>query len=448
MSSFPEPMPSISTPIHPYADTSTEFNHQTNRRPRRHTIITRPDSALGLSSDMEDDEQEQQEAFDRISGILSSLIQEANEAVHGIEQERVQLLKSTTSTTTTTTKRNTNKVFTSSTIITNNNLTEQSKIPRPARRSRTLNTHRRGSSSSSSSSSSCTSHSTNTSSALLSPVSTSTSATLLSSSTRSPSPIFSTLKKSTTFRQSFRPIVVNNNTISTTSRRSHTPKNNKKHFHHHQLITDPITESFKRLDTSMAMVESLSRDLASPEPIQQQQQQQLTNNNYTFLLLVPLLHIPHSLITMIFDFITSPTPHHQNQLIKSTASFSFTSMIFWTCVFALTNLMVDQVSSKKPVSVTQKNTTIKTRRLSLPGTYDDPIRIKNTTATATITTTATATKATAPKATATATTATTAKKQQRSHKPKHTWIPSTIQQQYQFRIGKDVPLPPTRRNSI
>lgn len=404
-------MPSISTPIHPYADTSTEFNHhQTNRRPRRHTIITRPDSALGLSSDMEEDEQEQQEAFDRISGILSSLIQEANEAVHGIEQERVQLLKSST------TKRN--KVFTSSTII-----TEQSKIPRPARRSRTLNTHRRGSSSSSSSS--CTSLSTNTSSALFSPISTSTSAT-----PRSPSPTFSTLKKSTTFRQSFRPRSCPNNNIST-NRRSHTPKNKKQHSH--SLITDPITESFKRLDTSMAMVESLSRDLASPEP-------QLSNNHYTFLLLVPLLHIPHSLITIIFDFITSPTPHHQNQLIKSTASFSFTSMLFWTCVFALTNLMVDQVSSNKQlVSVTQQKqrTTIKTRRLSLPGTYDDPILMKNTT----VTTAAIAT-------TATATTATTAKKQQRSHKPKHTWIPSTIQQQYQFRIGKDVPLPPTRRNSI
>ncbi|KAI8095435.1 hypothetical protein BDF21DRAFT_405866 [Thamnidium elegans] len=385
MTPFPEPMPSISTPIHP-SDTSTELN----RRPRRHTLITRPDSALGLSSDTEDDEQEQQEAFDRISGILSSLIQEANEAVNDIEHER-QFLKKRPS--------KTPKLFTSSTIITNHQ--DQSKIPRP-RKSRTLNTtssHYRNSSSSS-----CTStHSTNTTSALFSPVSTSTSATL----SRSPSPTLPNFKKQlfrhhTVLRPRSCPVInVPNN------RRSITPKHKKSNSHLKQ-ISDPITESFKRLDTSMALVESLSRDLATPTPTEITN----NNNNYTFLLLVPLLHIPHSLITMIFDFVTS-SPNHQTQLTKNT-SFSLTSMIFWACVFAVANVMVDQVSVPKQyiTGITRK---MKTRRLSLPGTYEPNKPVKSTRVTL---------------------------------KPKRTWIPATIQQQYQFRLGNDLPLPQKRRNSI
>lgn len=383
-------MPSISTPIHP-SDASTEVN---NRRPRRHTLITRPDSALGLSSDTEDDEQEQQEAFDRISGILSSLIQEANEAVNDIEQER-QFLKKRPS--------KTPKLFTSSTIITNHPQ-DQSKIPRP-RKSRTLNTtssHYRNSSSSS-----CTStHSTNTTSALFSPVSTSTSATL----SRSPSPTTLPNFKKQLFRHHtvLRPrscpvINVPNN------RRSITPKHKKSNSHLNYL-SDPITESFKRLDTSMALVESLSRDLATPTPPTEIS----NNNNYTFLLLVPLLHIPHSLITMMFDFVTS-SPNQQSQLTKNT-SFSLTSMIFWACVFAVTNLMVDQVSVPKQyiTNITRK---MKTRRLSLPGTYEPNKLVKSARVTTTL-------------------------------KPKRTWIPATIQQQYQFRLGHDLPLSPNRRNSI
>ncbi|GAA5803555.1 hypothetical protein EDC94DRAFT_542155 [Helicostylum pulchrum] len=398
MTLFPEPMPSISTPIHP-SDASTELN----RRPRRHTLITRPDSALGLSSDTEDDEQEQQEqqeAFDRISGILSSLIQEANEAVNDIEQER-QFLKKRPS--------KTPKLFTSSTIITNHQQQDQSKIPRP-RKSRTLNTtsssHYRNSSSSS-----CTStHSTNTTSALFSPVSTSTSATL----SRSPSPTIPNFKKQlfrhhTVLRPRSCPVInVPNN------RRSITPKHNKKstNNYNNSHLSDPIAESFKRLDTSMALVESLSRDLATPTPPTHNNN---NNNDYTFLLLVPLLHIPHSLITMIFDFVTS-SPNHQSQLTKNT-SFSLTSMIFWACVFAVTNLMVDQVSVPKQYisSITRK---MKTRRLSLPGTYEPNKPVKS----ARVTTT--------------------------TLKPKRTWIPATIQQQYQFRLGHDLPLPPNRRNSI
>jgi hypothetical protein len=187
-----------------------------------------------------------------------------------------------------------------------------------------------------------------------------------------------------------------------------TPIKHKRNNSNLMLISDPITESFKRLDTSMALVESLSRDLATPTTTTTNKKE---TNGFTFLLLVPLLHIPHSLVTMIFDFCFKEPS--QQQLVRHENSFSMSSMIFWACVFAVTNLMVDQVAviPKKYVSM------IKTRRMSLPGTFN--IKKKSSKVPAT---------QTAP--------------------VKRTWIPATIQQQYQFRLGNDIPQPQKRRNSI
>jgi hypothetical protein len=330
---------------------------------------------MALLSDMEEDDEEQQQTFNRISGILSSLIQEANDAVHGIEQERVHLMKS-------------NKKFTSSTIITTNK-GDTSKIPRP-RRSRTLNTsssghHRNGSSCSNSSSTS-----TNTASALFSPISTSTSATL----SRSPSPTLGNFKKQhfrhhSTLRPRSCPII--------TPRRSMTPRTKRN-----SLVSDPIMESFKRLDTSMALVDSLSRDLATPKS---KDEDNLIDSRLTFLILVPLLHIPHSLITMIFDFCTASNSTNNNVRNTPSSPFSLSSMIFWACVFAVTNLMVDHVA------VTPKTKQYFLRRLSLPGSYSE-------------------------------------KKKRPVVPVKRSWIPATIQKQYQFRLGQELPPPKIRRNSI
>lgn len=377
---------------------------------------------MALLSDIEDDDQEQQETFDRISGILSSLIQEANEAVNGIEQERVQLLKKKSTSSRKASK--TPRVFTSSTIITNHTNEHNSKIPRP-RKLRASNTpsisHVRNVSSSSSTSS------INTSSALFSPISTSTSATL----SRSPSPTLTSFKKQlfrhhTVLRPRSCPVIQ-----APTKRASMTPQH-KRNNSNLILVTDPITESFKRLDTSMALVDSLSRDLATPTPTKSRNNNN-NSNGLTFLLLVPLLHIPHSLITMIFDFCfttsTSASSGHSNipnsvHIISrstTTGSFNLSSMIFWACVFAVTNLMVDQVAviPKKYLSTITKVKSV--RRMSLPGTYHN----------------------------------TNKKKSSKVPPPpvvplKRTWIPATIQQQYAFRIGNNelLPLPQKRRNSI
>ncbi|CEP17925.1 hypothetical protein [Parasitella parasitica] len=359
--SFPEPMPSASTPLQSESDIRTE----TNRRPRRHTI-TRPDSAMALLSDLEDDgdedEEQQQEAFDRISNILNSLIQEANEAVHGIEHERVQLLSSNTSRKASKTPR----VFTSSTIITQ----KHNDGEKPARPSKSRSSiHHRNSSASSSASSS---------NSLFSLASAAGTNAALSSS---PSPTLTNFKK-----QLFRHTAPRHRSCPIPSRRSMTPRT--KRGNNLAVPSDPITESFKRLDTSMALVDSLSRDLAT--------QKVKDNNKAILFLLVPLLHIPHSLITMIFDLCS---PNSSTISTERPASSFISSLILWVCVFAATHLMVDQVSAapeKRPLMQAS-------RRTFIPGSFNNNNAKKHMAERKKTTLTAASTK--------------------------RTWIPATVQQQ-------------------
>jgi hypothetical protein len=406
----------MSTPLFIHQKQHTDL--KTEKRHRRHTIITRPDSSMGLLSE----DEEEQETFDRISGILSSLIQEANQAVQSTPKGKERMKRVPTP----------SRIFTSSTVI--SQTSESSKIPRPSNRrsSKTsLSGHVRNMSSSSSSSTN------STNGALFSPISTtSTSATSIS---RSPSPTMSTFSKKQ--QQQFRnqhhhhshnqvlrprscPVIQPPN-----RRSSITPINRKK--------IDPITESFKRLDSSMALVDSLSRDLAATT----NNQQPTTTNSTLLLLLVPLLHIPHSLITMMFDFCSSNSSGVGAagaagagvQLMRSNSSaFSFSSMIFWACVFAVTNLMVDQVAviPKRYLNITTKKMKgSSVRRMSLPGAF--------TTGANTVIKKKTSKVPNSKKI------------KQASVPVKRTWIPATAQQQYQFRLtGEQIPQPQKRRNSI
>ncbi|KAI8886190.1 hypothetical protein K501DRAFT_283943 [Backusella circina FSU 941] len=141
--------------------------------------------------------------------------------------------------------------------------------------------------------------------------------------------------------------------------------------------TDPalLLESFKRLDSSMAEIDSLSRDLAThsilgtfddpssmvepltPPPTPPCPKQKSfkvidsdkfiipsSSNKYrplTFdarlstLLLLPLLHIPHALISIVFDSLATASDNN-------SALSSFSSMVLWVVVFAVTNLVVDK----------------------------------------------------------------------------------------------------------
>lgn len=105
------------------------------------------------------------------------------------------------------------------------------------------------------------------------------------------------------------------------------------------IETAPLLESFQRLDTSMALVDSLSRDLSQQESPQ--------HDHFTALFIVPLLHIPHALITTLFN----------------AAPPSLSGMVAWACLFALGNLIMGP------------NKDMDSRRLSLPGAYHDDVNL-------------------------------------------------------------------------
>ncbi|KAG1491200.1 hypothetical protein G6F47_010195 [Rhizopus delemar] len=280
----------------------------------------RSDSALGLLSDIEysdNDDMEQQESFDRIYSILSDLIQEANEAVHDGNQERVSLSPKKSSSSSLSNKSKTRQ-------LSDTRRTRKTKISHLPRK------HTRHPSSSSISSASSNQP------RVSSPIATSSS-----SSTSLPSPV--TLNRKALFRHT--PLRSKSTPINS-QRRSQTPRPNKRT----RYSEDSVTASFQRLNDSIALVSSLSQHLVTTED-------KTYPNLHPLLLLVPLLHIPHSLITMIFDFCTAgPFRIHQ------TSPFNLTTMVFWTCLFTVTNFMVDQVRPERYLS-------IKTKRVALPGSF-------------------------------------------------------------------------------
>ncbi|KAG1137559.1 hypothetical protein G6F37_011122 [Rhizopus arrhizus] len=281
----------------------------------------RSDSALGLLSDIEHsdhDDMEQQESFDRIYNILSDLIQEANEAVHDGNKERVNLSPKKSASSSPSNKLKTRQ-------LSETRRTRKTKISHLPRK------HTRNSSLSSISSAGSNQP------RVSSPIPTSSS-----SSTSLPSPV--TLNKKALFRHT--PLRSKSTPINS-QRRSQTPRPNKRT----RYSEDSVTASFKRLDDSIALVSSLSQHLVTTED------KTYPHIHLPLLLLVPLLHIPHSLITMIFDFCTAG-PFRNNQ----TSPFNITTMVFWTCLFTVTNFMVDQVKPERYLS-------IKTKHVALPGSF-------------------------------------------------------------------------------
>ncbi|KAI9262696.1 hypothetical protein BY458DRAFT_491332 [Sporodiniella umbellata] len=263
---YPTPTTSYSTPLN-------QPNAAINvTRPRRHTI-TRPDSAIAMLSDIEDgddDNVEQEKALDRISGILDGLIQEANEAVQGLEKERAHLIKKPT-----VSKR-------SPSIL----LSKCNSDPRRTRKLR--NSH--------------------------------TPAVTTSSTPHT--------------KLLFRQVPRSHSTLLPVKSRSSTPKRRK-------CVQSSIEASFERLDSSIALVDSISRDLASSSYNGRQ-------DDLTALILILLLHIP--LITMIIDLCTTTS---------TSNTFHISSMVFWGCLFLLTHLIVDSAASE-----------ISARQLSsLPGSF-------------------------------------------------------------------------------
>ncbi|CAO3597344.1 unnamed protein product [Absidia cylindrospora] len=426
----PEPVPSFSMPVlqPPLANASPPPNY----RRRRHTI-TQPDASIELLPDGVDNEHEDQ-ALDRISGILSTLLQEANKAVQNNGVKSFSPNNSRNSS-----RPRPHSALLRSSTTTNNNTSSSrpksilslSRLPRPTRSSQHQRTHDRHSSISSSTSSA----------SLFSPAPTTAESPITASSMEQQSNYFlnhqQTCDKNNNYHHDddiidllptemlqespsaslFEPIYNSGTDMIDETRRTRDDYDTNQFEPSSATTTqyilprfdDPLMESFRRLDSSMAMVESLSRDLA-------QQQQNYddddemgsltatatdhyhyrprfnsfissTSTSRLALLFLPLLHIPHALITTVFDTLISSPGNNQSTTWKwstsSSSSFvnassSFSGIVAWTICFALANIVVtwsgvpspyrfltQQLHSSHPSSAD----IVRPRRLSLPGSY-------------------------------------------------------------------------------
>ncbi|ORZ23007.1 hypothetical protein BCR42DRAFT_127432 [Absidia repens] len=426
----PEPVPSFSMPVvqSPLTNTSPPPNY----RRRRHTI-TRPDASVELQPDGVGDEHEDQ-ALDRISGILSTLLQEANEAVQNNSAKSFSSSNPRTSSR----PRPHSALLRSSTLLNSNtpssrpkSILSLSRLPRPTRSSQYQRTHDRQSSLSSSTSSV----------SLFSPVPTTAESPITASSVEQQSNYF--LNHQQTYDKNsnnnhdddiidisptemlqespsaslFEPIYHSGNDMFDETRHTRDDYDTNQFEPSSAQTTqyilprydDPLMESFRRLDSSMAMVESLSRDLAQQQQNYDEDDETAsltatiadhshhmprlnsfissTSTSRLTLLFLPLLHIPHALITTVFDTLISSPGNTQTTTWKWSssssssvnASSSFSGIVAWTICFALANIVVTWSGVPSPYRfLTQQLHSscpsfsadiVRPRRLSLPGSY-------------------------------------------------------------------------------
>ncbi|KAG2223341.1 hypothetical protein INT45_008998 [Circinella minor] len=416
----PQPFPSSSTPCLPSNNTinnnkncsssglsnikkdRTSNSNEIKKQRRRHTIISRPvDNTLenNKGDDYNDNDDHEEESFDRISGILSNLIQEANNAVNGIEQEREVLWSNknkhryssaSMSTPSDLPPRPTSSLSTCS-------IRQASRLPRPRKTSTSLHERNDSNSSHASSIESSTSSLTNSSApfspnqqqqspqqTICSPTTTETSFCSEKSPLLSPSSSLISRyhhRSNNHSLSSARPLSCPTFALPPTRE-----NNNKK-----KKRTSLLLESFKRLDSSMALVDSLSKDLA--EQREKEDEENTTRRAFNALFLVPILHIPHALVSILFDQSNNSVASSSSSTTTTTtiAVPSITGIVAWACLFALGNLMVDHVATTttnstrvmmtmnnnnddqdalKIKTTLPNNTTTTFRRLSLPGSYD------------------------------------------------------------------------------
>lgn len=218
-----------------------------SKRQRRYTIA-RPESALALLTENDELLLQDDQQFDRISDILSNLIQEANQAVS------IPLVRKLSNTTHSSNKKKSQK----------------RPISYPSKRS-------------------------------------------------------------------FTPIPISPSSSSTfmTTRKPHVTQIHS--------TTPVLLESFKRLDSSMAIIDSLSKDLIVPNNTVKKQKKlhRLTfDSRLTALILLPLFHVPHVLISMVFDTISNYDNLMPVTSTTTSNSSSFSGMLIWAFIFAVTNIIM------------------------------------------------------------------------------------------------------------
>lgn len=278
-----------------------------------------------FEKEQDDDDGEQQEAFNRISGILSNLLEEANNAIHGVENENNSDADAF--------EKREETDYNSCNIRSSSPTQRRSRHMHPSRLPRPIYTHPRRLSNLSIASSSSSVHSQ--ADPLFSPTpsisSRATSPTMsIESRPSSPQKSPTMIVKKRTSRPLSCPMLMARRPSGEGTRQQQQQRIRRASA---VVLRDPLVESYKRLDSSMALVESLSRDLAASDKKMQQTKQHQSSSalRLSALLILPFLHIPHALISMVFDSLSTKNPNN------------LTGMIAWGIFFALANVMVDRV---------------------------------------------------------------------------------------------------------
>ena len=346
-----------------------------SHRPRRHSSVSHQEP-ISVSKHESDDDSE---ALDRISDILSHLIQEASDAVNGIDRERSKISAPKINTTN---KHTMGAQVKKPEIIDTQKCTvsnQKSKSPAHTHNSdQPYFPHRRRSIKSMPPHSHHETHIE-----MKEERSSSNSAKRRSTGS---------IGKSRWSRGTANKEAVQTNLVaaqrgsplansfkSAPSRPSHSVPNSPKmvrSLRRNRLLNDPLMESYRRIDDSLAMVDSLSRDLAAdidttdehlpPKDIDRLEASQSSTalarhnpNDSLSLVIFLLVQGIHSVLAFLSGMVSLKTTTGLH--LETLESDTFYNALSWAFTYTMGNVLVDQCIEKAPVRSSY--------RVTIPGEY-------------------------------------------------------------------------------
>ncbi|KAI8577355.1 hypothetical protein K450DRAFT_252084 [Umbelopsis ramanniana AG] len=369
---LPSPFPSASTPIQTMRH--DRVDQANNHRPRRHSSVNHQDPILISKHESDDDS----EALDRISDILSHLIKEASDAVNGIDRERSKITAPKTNAankhTTGAQVKQPETIDTQKYTVSNQKSKlqphthhpDQPYFPHRRRSIKSMPPHShyepyiemKEEKSSNNAAKRRSTGSIGKSRWSRGPANKEAIQTNLVAAQRG-SPLSSSFK-------------------SAPSRSSHSVPNSPKIMRlsrRNRLLNDPLMESYKRIDDSLAMVDSLSRDLAAdvdttdepsaPKDINRSVASQNSTalarhnpNESLSLVIFLLVQGIHSVLAFLSGMLSLKTSGLHLETLESD---TFYNALSWAFTYTMGNVLVDQCIEKVPARPSY--------RVTIPGEY-------------------------------------------------------------------------------
>ncbi|KAI9280820.1 hypothetical protein BC943DRAFT_330369 [Umbelopsis sp. AD052] len=367
---LPSPFPSASTPIQTMRHDKTDQSH--NHRPRRHSSVSHQDPILTSKHESDDDS----EALDRISDILSHLIKEASDAVNGIDRERSKI---------TAPKTNAANKHTMGAQVKQPDTIDTQKYTVSNRKSKlqthTYNPdqpyfpHRRRSIKSMPPHNHYEPHIETKEDRSSNNAVKRRSTGSIGKSRWSRGPANKEAIQ-TNLATAQRGSPLSNSFKNAPSRSSHSVPNSPNTMRlsrRTRLLNDPLMESYKRIDDSLAMVDSLSRDLAADvdttDSASKDINRSVASQNSTAL----ARHNPNESLSLVIfllvqgihsvlAFLSGMLSLKSNGLhLETLESDTFYNALSWAFTYTMGNVLVDQCIEKAPARPSY--------RVTIPGEY-------------------------------------------------------------------------------